>query len=89
MTDFKEWIKTADRLPEPYIHDYVWVAGEMKYNHEEECEKFVDIGWLNPDNEKETEDCYKWSTINDWWEGQQYFKITHWAEIKFPHHPYE
>lgn len=89
MTDSEEWIKTADRLPEPYIHDYVWVAGEMKYDHEEEYEKFIDIGWLNPDNEKETEDYNKWSTINDWHEGQQYFKITHWREIKYPDPPYK
>ena len=63
MTDSEEWIKTADRLPEPYIHDYVWVAGEMKYDYEEEYEKSIDIGWLNPDNKKETEDYNKWSTL--------------------------
>ena len=87
MTNKNEWIKTSERLPA--TDRYVWVAGEMKYNYQKDIDRFVDIGWLNQDNEKETEDYYKWSTIDDWWEGQQYFKITHWAEIKIPHHHYE
>lgn len=81
-----EWVKTSERLPD--VGENVWVAGEMKYRHEKKVEKFVDIGWLNQNNKK-TEDYYRWETYNDWYEGQQYFKITHWAEIKFPNHPYE
>ena len=87
VTNDIEWIKISERLPN--VGEYVWVAGEMKYTHEKECTKFVDLGWLNQNDRKKTEDYYRWDTTNDWYEGQQYFKITHWAEIKYPSYPCE
>ena len=51
MTNKNEWIKTSERLPA--TDRYVWVAGEMKYNYQKDIARFVDIGWLNQDNEKE------------------------------------
>lgn len=79
----------------------VWVAGEMKYlsdpmigNKDGEMEYFVDMGWIDDDYEKYRlfrqnipEDVDRWGTTNDWYEGQGYFKITHWAEIIKPKHP--
>ena len=85
MTNKNEWIKTSERLPD--TDRYVWVAGEMKYNFQKDIDRFVDIGWLDSSCENANSDAIKWYTINDWDEGQEYFKITHWAEIKRPNHP--
>lgn len=69
-----DWISVKDRLPE--LGKYVFILIEMKYEHESEIEKVVDIGWLNVDDD--------FDMINDWNEGQQHFKITHWQELVFP-----
>lgn len=71
------WIKVTDELPQS--DKDVWIAGEMKWDFEEEPERFVDVGWLDYHNE--------WNTYSDWYEGQQYFKITHWAQLNKPKHP--
>ena len=71
------WIKVSDELPE--FNKEVWIAGEMKYDFEEEPERFVDVGWMGYK--------YEQNTYNDWYEGQQYFKITHWAHLDEPKHP--
>ena len=69
-----DWISVEDRLPES--GEYVFIVIEMKYEYESEIEKVVDIGWLNVDDD--------FDMINDWDEGQQYFKITHWQPIVLP-----
>ena len=69
-----DWISVNDRLPE--LGEYVFIVIEMKYEHEKEIETVVDIGWLNEDG--------VFDMINDWHEGQQYFKITHWQPIVLP-----
>ena len=69
-----DWISVKDRLPE--LGKYVFILIEMKYEHEKEIETVVDIGLLNEDGE--------FSTTNDWYEGQQHFKITHWHPIVLP-----
>lgn len=56
----------------------VWVAGEMFENEYGETGYFVARGRLDVD---------RWRAANDWYEGQGYFKITHWAEIITPKHP--
>ena len=48
----------------------------MKYDHDTQMERVVDIGWINNDGD--------FDMINDWYEGQQHFKITHWQKIVFP-----
>lgn len=67
-------------LPE-YSHK-VWVAGEMPGNEDGEMVYFVARGRLDVD---------KWKSAKDWYERQDYFKVTHWAEInkqiKKPKHP--
>lgn len=69
-----DWISVEDRLPK--IGEDVCIVIEMKYEHEKEIETVVDIGWLNEDG--------VFGTTNDWYEGQQYFKVTHWQEIVLP-----
>lgn len=69
-----DWISVKDRLPE--LGKYVFILIEMKYEHEKEIEKVVDIGWLNEDDD--------FDMINDWDEGQQHFQITHWQPIVLP-----
>lgn len=69
-----DWISVKDRLPE--LGEYVFIVIEMKYEYEREIETVVDIGWLNEDGD--------FDMINDWDEGQQHFKITHWQEIVLP-----
>lgn len=71
-------------LPPEYKSGRVyWVAGEMKYENEKELEFFTDMAWFHPE-EKRKEDVYIWHTHNDWYEGQQHYKITHWAEFEPP-----
>lgn len=69
-----EWVSVKDRLPE--IGEYVFIIIEMKYKHEKEIETVVDIGWLCADGD--------FSMINDWYEGQQHFQITHWQPVILP-----
>lgn len=61
----------------------VWVAGEMFENEYGETGYFVARGLLDVD---------RWRAAKDWYEGQGYFKVTHWAEInkqiKKPKHPF-
>ena len=69
-----KWISVKDRLPE--LGEYVFIVIEMKQEHEKEIETVVDIGWLTIDGD--------FGMINDWYEGQQHFQITHWQPIVFP-----
>ena len=69
-----DWINVEDKLPE--LGEYVFIAIEMKYDHDTQMERVVDIGWINNDGD--------FDMINDWYEGQQHFKITHWQKIVFP-----
>lgn len=69
-----DWISVEDSLPD--FGECVFIVIEMKYNHEPQMEYVVDIGWLNENG--------NFGTINDWNEGQQHFKITHWQKIVLP-----
>jgi hypothetical protein len=69
-----DWISIEDELPE--LGEYVFIAIEMKYDHDAQMERVVDIGWINNDG--------GFDMINDWHEGQQHFMITHWQKIVFP-----
>lgn len=92
----KEWTKTSELLPEH--QGEVWIAGEMKYDSDDETDYFVGIGWLADKQMYELqrkihpaapEDVNRWNTLNDWWEGQPHYKITHWMEMEEPEHPNE
>lgn len=79
------WIPVTERLPDE--GQEILVAGEMKYEWETSLERFVDIGMLQdmkayyPDMPT---DVLKWSTINDWYEGQETYRITHWMPLPEP-----
>lgn len=83
-----KWIPVEMGLPDE--GQEVLVAGEMKYEWETSLERFVDIGMLQdrePYRPDMPTDVLKWSTINDWYEGQDTYRITHWLPI--PKHPKE
>lgn len=81
-----KWIDVNEDMPFPY--DIVYVAGEMKYDYDNSVEYFTDTGWLNPQYmDGNHPDWRRWTTDNDWYEGQEYFKITHWAELPELKHP--
>lgn len=67
--------------PEYNSGSVYWIAGEMKYKNEKELIFFTDMAWFHPEGK---EDVYIWQTYNDWYEGQEYYKITHWAEFEKP-----
>ena len=69
-----DWISVKDRLPE--LDEYVFIVIEMKYDHDNQMKRVVDIGWRNQDDD--------FDMINDWYEGQQHFKVTHWQKVVFP-----
>lgn len=75
-----EWIKvTPETLPEFYQSCLVTI--ELKYNHETEVEKVVDSAVYRPG---EGYLCSDWDTFNDWDEGQEYIKVTHWMPYPEP-----
>ena len=82
------WISVKDRLPN--VFEEVLVAGEMRYESDAELEKFVDIGsFVNGEpffnsNPRTPADVFAWSTNNDWYEGQQIYRITHWMPLPEP-----
>ena len=69
----------------PTDHATVILYGKLKYEHEKEYEYFIDVGeWLG---NMWSSDLERWSTVNDWYEGQQEYKIIAW--MPFPEPPKE
>ena len=67
----------------PTDHDTVILYGKLKYEHEKEYEYFIDVGeWLG---NMWSNDLERWSTVNDWYEGQQEYEIVAW--MPFPNPP--
>lgn len=58
--------------------DFIF-CGHMKYDHEENTEYFVDVGFLDADGTL--------NMFHDWWEGQETFEIDYWFPL--PRHPDE
>ena len=80
------WISTESTMPA--VGKDVLVAGEWGYCGKEPC-RFVDIGiyWGSPEkrNQNIPADAERWYTAGEWYEGQEIYRITHWAEM--PKHP--
>lgn len=72
-----KWISTKEQKPEE--NELVFICGAEKYDDETEYNIFTDVGCLNEDG--------TWWTDNDWYEGQEYFKILFWKLIKWPEEP--
>ena len=72
------WHRVEEDLPNEF--DTVIVYGRMKYDHEKDYEVFVDAAEYGPDNYSHD----RWVTWNDWHEGQEEFKITHWMPLPEP-----
>ena len=67
-----------------YPKDYstVILYGKMKYSHDEEYEYFIDVAEYLDDHWSSDYD--RWSTCNDWYEGQQEYKIIAWMPFPDP-----
>lgn len=72
------WHRVENELPNEY--DTVIVCGRMKYDHEKDYEVFVDAAEYGPFDYAHD----RWVTWNDWYEGQEEFKITHWMPLPDP-----
>ena len=72
------WHRVEEDLPNEF--DTVIVYGRMKYDHEKDYEVFVDAAEYGPYNYSHD----RWVTWNDWYEGQEEFKITHWMPLPEP-----
>ena len=76
----QQWIPVSERLPEN-IDTYIVVV-KHKYYFEKEYSIDTDVALYNPyeggyiDNH--------WNTFNDWDEGQQYLRVTHWMPMPEP-----
>lgn len=76
------WHRVEDELPTDC--ETVLICGKMKYSHEKEYEVFVDAGIYDPVGIYGFTKHDGWMTWNDWHEGQQEFKITHWMSLPEP-----
>lgn len=99
----KKWIKTSEKLPQHgsalWVAGEMKRLGTTEWGISDgEMEYFVGIGWLADEDEYKKyrcihqytdipEDVDRWHTENDWYEGQEYYKITHWMEMEEPEHP--
>lgn len=74
-----EWIKvTPETMPNEYSHCFITI--EIGYEWERP-RRVTDIAQYRPD--KGYIDSH-WDTWNDWDEGQQHIKVTHWMPTNFP-----
>ena len=74
------WIPVSEEMPN--IHETVLIYGKSRYRFQKVFCKFVDVGCLEePEADRDIE---KWSTYNDWYEGQEDFTITHWMPLPEP-----
>ena len=64
------WISIKERMPD--AKTIVIVYGQMKYAWEKDFSRFVDVA---------TYDGQCFDTVNDWYEGQQYFDIVYWMPL--------
>ena len=67
------WVSVKERMPE--AETIVIVYGRMKYAWEKDFSRFVDVA---------TYDGQFFDTVNDWYEGQQYFDIVYWMPLPEP-----
>lgn len=72
------WHRVEEELPNEF--DTVIVCGRMKYDHEKDYEVFVDAAEYGAFDYAHD----RWVTWNDWHEGQEEFKITHWMPLPEP-----
>ena len=79
-----KWIKIDDKLPPE--GETVIFAGFLKYDHEEEGEYITDVGSFDYEG-MDAHDGKLWNTWNDWYEGQQTYRIDYWKPL--PRHPEE
>lgn len=78
--DAMKWIPVTEELPT--INETVLIYGKSRYRFQKVFCKFVDVGCLEePEADRDIE---KWSTYNDWYEGQEDFTITHWMTLPEP-----
>ena len=73
------WIKCTDRMPPEYSICLITI--EMKYDWEDKVERDVDLAQYKPGEGGIDGD---WETTNDWDEGQQHIKVTHWMPMPRP-----
>ena len=74
------WIPCSERMPE--IIDSYLITFEMKYKHEEEWERCVDVAIFNPYERGYI--CDAWNTFIDWDEGQE-FRVLAWMPLPEPY----
>ena len=74
------WIPVSEDLPIPC--ETVLVAVEEKYDHEEQVDRHTDVAQYRDDGEGYIEGA--WDTFNDWNEGQQQLRVTHWMPLPEP-----
>lgn len=74
----QKWIPVTERLPE-VVDSYIVVV-KCKQDWEKEFEIGVDVATYDPYSDNPYIDgC--WNTYNDWDEGQQYLRVTHWMPL--------
>lgn len=77
-------IETEEDLPVKPNHYLIVI--KLKYDHEKDYRRVGDYAWFVGRNAQGCGDIDDyWMTSNDWDEGEQFIKVTHWAE--FPNLP--